>query len=63
MRFSGVNLGGAALTNNIIVLYDNGVAGSGALLTVVNFTQTALIFSVPPGDGVNHTLQVGTLSA
>lgn len=59
VRLSGSNLGGAALTGNIIALFDNG-GGSigGSNLIIVNFTQDALLVLVPPGDGTNHTLQV-----
>lgn len=59
IRLPGASLGGAALTSNILALFDNGAAG--VPLTVVNFTESALIVSIPPGDGANHTLQVRTL--
>ena len=59
IRIPGASLGGATLTSNILALFDNGAAG--APLTVVNFTESALIVSIPPGDGANHTLQVRTL--
>lgn len=58
IRLTGSFLGGTTLTSNIVILLDNGVAGSGAILAAVNFTQSTLIVAVPPGDGVNHTLQV-----
>lgn len=57
VRLSGVNLGGSAVTGNIVALFNNG-ARNGANLRVVNFTQDSLLVSVPPGDGVNCTLQV-----
>ena len=61
LRIPGANLGGLALTSNIQVLYDNLVVNSQSSprpAVIVNFTQTAIIVSLPPGDGVNHTLQV-----
>jgi len=52
-----VSLGGALL-GSALILWDNDVAGTAALLPAVNFTQDALLVSIPPGDGANHTLQV-----
>ena len=53
VSFDGYNLGGLALTSDIVASLD-----ATSQLVVVNMTQTLLVVRVPPGDGANHSVAV-----
>lgn len=57
VSYTGVNLGGFGLTSNVFASLDASLL-SAAPLGVLNFTQSQLVLSVPPGDGVNHTVSI-----